>query len=60
MKIKVGWKVKIPDVGPLAVCTKSGDKEIEIELDGERMMIPAYLCEVAEKRRVRNEYRTEL
>lgn len=55
MKIKVGWKVKIPDIGPLAVCTKSGDKEIEIELEGERMMIPTYLCEVVEKRRTRNE-----
>lgn len=47
--IKAGWKVKIPDIGPLAVCTKPGRKEIEIELDGERMMISTRLCEVVEK-----------
>lgn len=47
--IKAGWKVKIPDIGPLAICTKSGKKEIEIELDGKRMTILTRLCKVVEK-----------
>ena len=49
MKIKEGWKVKIDDIGSPAVCTKGGVKNIEIELDGIRMMIPARLCEVVEQ-----------
>ena len=50
MKILAGWKVKIDDIGQLAVCTKSGSRDIEIELDGVRMMIPARLCHVAERK----------
>lgn len=49
MKIKEGWKVKIEDIGPLATCTKSGSKQIEIELEGEKMMIPTRICRVVER-----------
>ena len=48
-KIKAGQMIKIPDIGPLAVCTKTGKNEIEIELDGIRMMISTHLCEVVKK-----------
>ena len=50
MKIRKGWKVKIEDIGPLATCTKAGSREIEIELEGVRMMIPTSICRVAERR----------
>lgn len=50
MKIRKGWKVKIDDIGPLATCTKAGSREIEIELEGVRMMIPTSICRVAERR----------
>lgn len=52
MKIRKGWRVKIPDIGPTATCTKSGRKEIEIELEGERMMIPVRLCEIIERNKL--------
>ena len=48
--IKEGWKVQIDNIGPLATCTKAGSQEIEIELEGVRMMIPTSICRVAERR----------
>ena len=50
MKFKIGCMVKIDDIGPLATCTKAGNQEIEIELEGVRMMIPTSICRVAERR----------
>lgn len=47
--IQKGWKVKIEDIGPLATCTKAGSKEIEIELENERMVIPTRICRVVER-----------
>lgn len=49
MRIREGWKVKIEDIGPLATCTKAGSREIEIELEGVKMMIPTSICRVAER-----------
>lgn len=51
MKFKVGWIIKIEDIGPLATCTKAGNKEIEIELEGERMVVPTSICHVIERRK---------
>ena len=44
--IRVGCKVKIPDIGPLAVCTQTGKGEIEVELDGVRFWILKRLCKL--------------
>ena len=42
--IKVGSKVKIEDIGPLAVCVNTGREQIEVELDGIRFWILKRLC----------------
>lgn len=48
--IKEGWKVKIDDIGPLETCTKTGSRNRESELEGERMIVPASICRVAERK----------
>ena len=42
----VGCKVKILDIGPLAVCVYAGRSQIEVELEGERFWILKRLCKV--------------
>ena len=41
---KVGMKVKIEDIGPLAVCTAVRAREVELELEGERFWIVKRVC----------------
>ena len=41
---KVGMKVKIEDIGPLAVCTAVKAREVELELEGERFWIIKRVC----------------
>lgn len=41
----VGCEVKIQDIGPLAVCVAVKQKEVQLELDGERFWIAKRLCE---------------
>lgn len=45
-KFKTGSKIKIEDIGPLAVCTQEGKRQIEVELDGVRFWILKRLCKV--------------
>ena len=42
--IKVGCKVKIEDIGPLATCIQTGRGRIEVELEGVRFWILKRLC----------------
>ena len=42
--MKIGTRVKIEDIGPLAVCVNVRRKEIELELEGERFWIPKKFC----------------
>lgn len=45
-KLTVGCKIKIYDIGPLAVCVNTGREQIEVELEGERFWILKRLCTV--------------
>lgn len=47
--MKAGWKVKIPDIGPLATVVQSGKNMVNLELEGEQFWIPKELIEVVEK-----------
>ena len=42
--MRIGMKVKIEDIGPLATCTQIGRGQIEVELDGVRFWILKRLC----------------
>lgn len=44
--IRVGCKVKIEDIGPLATCIHAGRSFIEVELDGEKFWILKRLCKL--------------
>ncbi len=47
--MKAGWKVKIPDIGPLAMVVQSGKNMVKLELDREQFWMPVELLEVEEK-----------
>ena len=47
--MKAGWKVKIPDIGPLATVIQPGKQMVKLELEGEQFWIPKELIEVVEK-----------
>ena len=38
--MKIGCKVKIPDIGPLAICTQVQNHMVELEFEGERFWMP--------------------
>lgn len=44
-----GWKVKIPDIGPLATVIQTGKQMMKLELEGEQFWMPVELLEVEEK-----------
>lgn len=43
-KLTAGCKIKIEDIGPLAVCLQTGRGRIEVELEGTRFWILKRLC----------------
>lgn len=43
---KPGMKVKIEDIGPLAVIVDERRGQVELELDGERFWIAKRFCKV--------------
>lgn len=47
--MKTGWKVKIPDIGPLATVVQSGKQIVKLELEGEQFWMSVELLEIAEK-----------
>ncbi len=47
--LRVGDKVKIPDIGPLATVVQSGKRMVKMELEGDQFWMPVELLEVAEK-----------
>lgn len=47
--LRIGEKVKIPDIGPLATVIQTGKHMVKLELDGERFWMPAYLLDVIEE-----------
>lgn len=50
--MKAGWKVKIPDIGPLATVIQPGNQMVKLELEGEQFWMPVELLEVKEKEAV--------
>ncbi len=46
--MKAGWKVKIPDIGPLATIIQSGKNMVKLELEGEQFWMPKELVKVIE------------
>lgn len=47
--MKAGWKVKIPDIGPLAIVIQSWRRMVKLELEGEQFWMSVELLEVEEK-----------
>lgn len=47
--MKAGWKVKIDDIGPLAMVIQSDGKMVKLELDGEQFWLPVEFVEVVDK-----------
>lgn len=47
--MKAGWKVKIPDIGPLATVIQPGKQMVKLELEGEQFWMPVEFLEVEEK-----------
>lgn len=47
--MKVGAKVKIEDIGPLAICIQAGKQMVKLELEGEQFWMPVGLLEVVEE-----------
>ena len=47
--MKAGWKVKIPDIGPLATVIQPGKQMVKLELEGDQFWMPVELLEVEEK-----------
>lgn len=47
--MKQGMKVKIQDIGPLAIVLDTRRGEVKLELDGKRFWIQKRLCKVVEK-----------
>lgn len=43
--IKVGDMVKIEDIGALALCVRSGENEVMLDLEGEQFWISSRLCQ---------------
>lgn len=49
--MSVGAQVKIPDIGPLAICTQVQNHMVELEFEGERFWMPEMLVsEVTEEK----------
>lgn len=46
--LRVGEKVKIPDIGPLATVIQSGKQMVRLELEGERFWMVVDILEVVE------------
>lgn len=44
--MSVGTKVKIEDIGPLAICIQSGRQMVKLELEGDQFWMPVSLLEV--------------
>lgn len=47
--LRVGEKVKIPDIGPLATVIQTGKHMVKLELEGEQFWMPVEILEVVEK-----------
>lgn len=47
--MKVGWKVKIPDIGPLATVVQPGKQMVKLELEGEQFWFGTALLQIIEK-----------
>lgn len=47
--MKAGWKVKIPDIGPLATVIQPGKQMVKLELEGEQFWMSVEFFEVEEK-----------
>lgn len=47
--MKVGTKVKIEDIGPLAVCIQAGKQMVKLELEGNQFWMPVRLLKVAKE-----------
>ena len=47
--MKAGWKVKVPDIEPLATVIQPGKQMVKLELEGEQFWMPVELLEVEEK-----------
>lgn len=46
--MKVGIKVKIDDIGPLATCIQAGKHMVRVELEGEQFWIMTDLLQIAD------------
>lgn len=46
--MKVGTKVKIEDIGPLATCIQAGKHMAKFEIDGEQFWMPVDMVAVVE------------
>ncbi len=44
--MKVGLKVKIPDIGPLATVVQTGRRMVKLELEGDQFWMPVEMLEV--------------
>lgn len=49
--MNVGWKVKIPDIGPLATVVQPGKQMVKLELERVQFWIPKSLVTVVEKKK---------
>ena len=47
--LRIGDKVKRPDIGPLATVVQPGKQMVKLELEGEQFWMPVELLEVEEK-----------
>lgn len=47
--MKVGTKVKIEDIGPLATCIQAGRHMVKLELEGEQFWLSTEMVTVVEK-----------
>lgn len=47
--MKVGVKVKIEDIGPLATCIQAGRQMVKLELEGEQFWMPVCMLAVVKE-----------
>lgn len=47
--LRIGDKVKIPDIGPLATLIQPGKQMVKLELEGEQFWMLVKFLEVGEK-----------
>lgn len=47
--MKVGTKVKIEDIGPLATCIQAGKQMVKLELEGEQFWMPVDMLAVVKE-----------